>query len=66
MSNNPDRRQSIEPLLPTPATASIEDHDLPVSHNAPLSEMGLSYSVAKYVAPLSFLYVSMLVAKEFD
>jgi len=52
-----DRRQSIEPLLPTPATESNDDYDLPVRLSAPLANMGLSYSTAKYIAPLSFLYV---------
>jgi hypothetical protein len=52
-----DRRQSIEPLLPAPATESNDDYDLPVRLSAPLANMGLSYSTAKYIAPLSFLYV---------
>jgi hypothetical protein len=59
MSQNPDRRQSIEPLLPAPATSSSDhdDHELAINPNAPLANMGLSYSTAKYIAPLSFLYV---------
>jgi len=56
-NQNQDRRQSIEPLLPTPATESNDDYDLPVRLSAPLANMGLSYSTAKYIAPLSFLYV---------
>ena len=59
-NQNPDRRQSIEPLLPTPATESNDDYDLPVRLSAPLANMGLSYSTAKYIAPLSFLYVNFL------
>jgi hypothetical protein len=55
-----DRRQSIEPLLPAPATESNDDYDLPVRLSAPLANMGLSYSTAKYIAPLSFLYVVSL------
>lgn len=60
MSQNQDRRQSIEPLLPAPATESNDDYDLPVRLSAPLANMGLSYSTAKYIAPLSFLYVVSL------
>ena len=58
-NQNPDRRQSIEPLLPAPATSSSDDHEheSPVNPNAPLANMGLSYSTAKYIAPLSFMYV---------
>jgi hypothetical protein len=59
-NQNQDRRQSIEPLLPTPATESNDDYDLPVRLSAPLANMGLSYSTAKYIAPLSFLYVVSL------
>jgi hypothetical protein len=59
-NQNQDRRQSIEPLLPAPATESNDDYDLPVRLSAPLANMGLSYSTAKYIAPLSFLYVVSL------
>ena len=59
-NQNQDRRQSIEPLLPAPATESNNDYDLPVRLSAPLANMGLSYSTAKYIAPLSFLYVVSL------
>ena len=63
-NQNPDRRQSIEPLLPTPATESNDDYDLPVRLLAPLANMGLSYSTAKYIAPISFLYVGFKVIRK--
>lgn len=71
-NQNPDRRQSIEPLLPAPATSSLDNHELehesPVNPNAPLANMGLSYSTAKYIAPLSFMYVfpRLIVGLLFD
>jgi hypothetical protein len=65
MSQNPDRRSSIEPLLPAPATDGNNipdsDYDLPVRLQAPLANMGLSYSSAKYIAPLSFMYVGLRI-----
>lgn len=55
---NHNRRESVEPLLPNPATQSNDTiSDEAEEPNAPLANMGLSYSTAKIVAPLSFLSV---------
>ena len=62
-------RDSADPLLPGPVqhnndqsiSASLSDDDYEPS--APLGNMGVTYSTAKWLAPASFLYVFLFACK---
>ncbi|WWC63416.1 uncharacterized protein I303_106018 [Kwoniella dejecticola CBS 10117] len=54
MSIPDPRRNSTEPLLPTPTTESDENIHQPNS-NFPLANMGVSLSTARVIAPASFV-----------
>jgi hypothetical protein len=48
---------SSEPLLPAPAEYSSEEHH----PTAPLGNMGVTLSTARIIAPLSFMWVAVLL-----